>query len=72
MATSPPVEVELNGPGASQAIPPEIDHEVHPTGTVTFVVEFHIVDRTPSDRGEAVGEPHAEPGGSGDPPTESD
>lgn len=31
---------------AAQAIPPEIEHEVHPLGHVRFAIEFFSVDRT--------------------------
>ena len=43
-ATSPAIRVEL-GEGGTQAIPPEVDHQVEPLGAVTFVVEFYAIDR---------------------------
>jgi tellurite methyltransferase len=44
-ATDPPLEREL-GPGDSQPIPPETDHDVEPQGSVRFFVQF--LGRTPS------------------------
>lgn len=43
-ATAPAIEVEL-GAGASQGIPPGVEHEIEPLGVVRFVVEFFAVDR---------------------------
>ena len=43
-ATAPAIRVELRE-GETQAIPPELDHEVEPLGAVSFVVEFFVVDR---------------------------
>lgn len=42
MSAEPPLEVEL-GPGATQAIPPEVEHEVRPLGPVRFRVDFLAV-----------------------------
>src|SRR5579875_3317498 len=44
-ATTPPLDVVLE-PGAAQAIPPEVDHEVEPCGPVRFRIDFYAVDRT--------------------------
>jgi tellurite resistance-related uncharacterized protein len=44
MSTEPPVEVAL-GPGSSQAVPPEVDHEVRPLGAVRFTIDFLTIDR---------------------------
>ena len=38
-ATEPPLEVLVES-GATQAIPPETDHDVEPQGAVRFLVEF--------------------------------
>jgi tellurite methyltransferase len=43
-STRPALEVEL-GPRSTQAIPPEVDHEVRPLGPVRFVIDFLTVDR---------------------------
>ena len=42
--TTPAIDVEL-GTGATQAIPPGVEHEVEPLGLVRFGVEFFAVDR---------------------------
>lgn len=46
-ATFPPIDVQL-GPGATQPIPPEIEHEVEPLGPVRFSVRFLAVHREPA------------------------
>ena len=38
-ATRPPLDVTVDA-GASQPIPPEVDHDVEPLGRVRFLVEF--------------------------------
>lgn len=43
-ATTPPLEVDLRA-GDSQAIPPEVRHEVAPSPDVRFHLEFFAVDR---------------------------
>lgn len=40
MSSEPPLEVEV-GPCDTQAIPPDVQHVVHPLGPVRFQVEFH-------------------------------
>jgi len=52
-ATSPPVETVVES-GASQAIPPGVDHDVQPLGPVRFAVEFFAV-RPWYDPGTDVG-----------------
>jgi tellurite methyltransferase len=47
MAAIPPLEVELEGAGATQAIPPGVDHFVQPLGSVRLLIEFLAVDRQP-------------------------
>lgn len=42
--TEPPIDAVL-GPGSSQAIPPEVDHELWLLGPVLFTVDFFTVDR---------------------------
>lgn len=42
MSSEPPLEVEL-GPGTAQAIPPDVEHEVRPLGSVRFRVEFLVL-----------------------------
>lgn len=42
--TQPSVTIEL-GPGARQPIPPEMDHEVRPLGSVRFSLDFLVIDR---------------------------
>jgi len=37
--TEPPIDIVL-GPGATQAIPPQVEHEVEPIGPVTFHLDF--------------------------------
>ena len=44
-ATTPTIDVELEA-GSTQAIPPEVIHEVEPLGAVRFSVEFFAVDCT--------------------------
>jgi tellurite methyltransferase len=51
-ATTPAIEIEL-GAGASQAIPPGVEHEVEPLGAVWFVIEFFAVDRDRQPRESA-------------------
>ena len=41
-ATSPPIERVL-GPGADQAIPPGVEHELDPADDARFVIEFYDV-----------------------------
>jgi tellurite resistance-related uncharacterized protein len=60
MACASGRKVDLTGPGALQAIPPEIEHEVEPVGSVRFIIDFFKVDRTapPADQAgppDAVG-----------------
>jgi tellurite resistance-related uncharacterized protein len=43
-AAAPAIEIEL-GAGVSQAIPPDVEHEVEPLGAVRFAVEFFAVGR---------------------------
>jgi tellurite methyltransferase len=43
-ATTPTIDVELEA-GSTQAIPPEVLHEVEPLGAVRCSVEFFAVDR---------------------------
>ena len=43
-ATSPAIEFEP-GARATQVIPPGVEHDVEPLGTVQFTVEFFAVDR---------------------------
>lgn len=43
--TSPPLEADL-GPGETQAIPPEIPHEVTPSSDIRFHIDFFAVDRS--------------------------
>jgi tellurite resistance-related uncharacterized protein len=43
-ATAPAIHVEL-ARGATQAIPPEVEHEIETLGAVRFSVEFLAVDR---------------------------
>ncbi len=62
-ATSPAIETALE-PGSSQAIPPEIDHEVGPLGAVRPSIEFFDMDSGSGVAGRAI-----EPGDEGgDPP----
>jgi len=42
MSAEPPLEVEV-GPGDTQAIPPDVPHEVRPLGAVRFQVELFAV-----------------------------
>jgi hypothetical protein len=49
MASQPPLEVELSGPGATQSIPPEVTHYVEPRGNVRFSIDFFKVDRGTHD-----------------------
>lgn len=44
MSTTPPIDTVL-GPGASQAVPPEVDHELRLLGPVSFTIDFFAVDR---------------------------
>jgi len=64
-ATHPATEVDLDT-GATQPIPPEIDHDVTPLGTASFSVDFFAVDRpipdpapapVDTDAGDASGDP---------------
>ncbi len=45
LAGEPPIDKEL-GPGAEQPIPPDIEHEVCPLGSVRFSIDFLAVDRS--------------------------
>jgi tellurite methyltransferase len=56
------------GPGAVQAIPPELDHDVVPIGDAAFTIDFLAVDPDPDRHGpldddEEEEEEHAELGG---------
>ncbi len=42
MSTEPPIDAVL-GPGSSQAVPPEVDHEVRLMGSVRFTIDFLAV-----------------------------
>ena len=42
-ATGPALRVELV-PGSTQAIPPDVEHEVQPLGQVRFTIDFFAVD----------------------------
>lgn len=44
MSTEPPIDVVL-WPGSSQAIPPDVEHEVRLLGPVRFTIDFFTVDR---------------------------
>ena len=62
MSTEPAVDTVL-GPGSSQAVPPEVDHEVRLLGSVRFTIDFLTVDRrSPAmDRGSERGAvPHSD------------
>jgi tellurite methyltransferase len=63
-ATTPAIRIEL-GPGVTQAIPPDVEHEVEPLGAVRFSIEFLAVDQggQPHDR---VERPRREPRGPND------
>lgn len=70
MTADAPWQVELAGPGATQAIPPETAHAVEPLGPVRFSIEFLAVDRdAPATAGDAR-PPAADEGG--DPPCFAD
>ena len=60
-ATTPTIDAELEA-GSTQAIPPDMLHEVEPLGAVRFSVEFFVVDRTGRAGTDAaeVGEPQPE------------
>ncbi len=45
MTSGPLLRRELVGAGATQAIPPEIDHELQPMGAVRFAIDFFAVNR---------------------------
>jgi tellurite methyltransferase len=64
MASQPRLEAELTAFSAAQAIPPDIEHEVHPAGSVRFSIDFLAVDRVvvcppagPEDAGGEGGDP---------------
>jgi tellurite methyltransferase len=68
-ATTPAIDVEL-GTGATQAIPPGVEHEVEPLGAVRFNVELFVVDRS-RQPGEPTGRrrgPPRTPAGEGGEP----
>lgn len=67
MATDPPLEVELAGDGAVQAIPPDIDHQVLPVGPVRFSVDFLAVVRARAKEAERGRSLRAPSGQGGDP-----
>lgn len=48
MASHPPYAADLHGPDATQAIPPDIDHEVEPLGSLLFEIEFLRVEKPQS------------------------
>jgi tellurite methyltransferase len=50
-ATMPTIDVELEA-GSTQAIPPEVLHEVEPMGAVRCSIEFFAVDRSGQVRSE--------------------
>lgn len=54
-ATSPPTDVVLEA-GHSQSIPPGLAHDVHPLGSVRFVLELYSVQPWYDARGNAGGE----------------
>lgn len=68
MATVPPLEVELAGDGAVQAIPPDIDHEVLPVGPVRFSVDFLAVERARAQANMERGKSRRAPSGQGGDP----
>lgn len=45
IATQPGIDVVLT-PAATQALPPQVDHEVAPEGVVRFSIQFLAVDRS--------------------------
>jgi tellurite resistance-related uncharacterized protein len=45
-ATEPPLEVVVD-PSMTQAVPPDVEHEVAPIGAVRFSIDFFAVDRAP-------------------------
>jgi tellurite methyltransferase len=45
--TEPELRVAV-GPGSTQAIPPEVEHEVQPIGSVSFSIDFLSVDESKS------------------------
>ena len=55
-STEPTLHV-IVGPGAFQAIPPDVDHSVEPLGSVRFCIEFMAVDRNESSGHATVGDP---------------
>jgi len=52
MASQPPLHHELVR-GEEQAIPPEMDHEVRPVGSVRFSLDFLAVDRVDATHARA-------------------
>jgi tellurite methyltransferase len=58
-ATTPAIEIEL-GAGATQPIPPGVEHEVEPLGTVRFAVVFFAVERA-GQPDERAASPRHEP-----------
>ena len=63
------IRIEL-GPGATQAIPPGVEHEVEPLGAVRFSIEFFAVDRAgrPNGRSECRRSEPREPADEGGDP----
>ena len=64
MSSEPPIDVVL-GPGSSQAIPPQVEHEVQLLGPVRFRIDFLAVDRhkaaiDPEPQSPAVQHSHSE------------
>lgn len=57
-STSPTIQIDL-GTGESQAIPPEVEHEIEPLGVFNFSVEFFAVDRSGSSAEIQQAERHA-------------
>jgi tellurite methyltransferase len=49
-STNPKIDVVL-GPRDVQAIPPDVEHEMHPVGSVHFSVQFLAIDRDVGDVG---------------------
>ena len=65
MTGDPPLDVEL-APGATQAIPPGIAHEVRPLGPVRFEVEFLALVRSADRASSGAGAGPDEEGPHGD------
>ena len=60
LARTEPELVVVVGPGLTQAIPPEIEHEVQPMGPVSFSIDFLSV-REPEPELVIVGDEGGEP-----------